>query len=97
MLRHIVMIQFNENSKSSKIAFKLKSELLNLKNKIDVLLNMEVGINISKSVKAYDLVLIADFRNENDLNFYRNHPDHLKILEDIKQKSEKINVVDYFN
>jgi len=97
MLRHLVMIQFNENSKSSKIAFKLKSELLNLKNRIDVLLNIEVGINISKSVSAFDLVLIADFKNETDLNIYRNHPDHMKVLHSIKHISEKINVVDYFS
>jgi hypothetical protein len=57
---------------------------------------MEVGLNINTKPSAFDLVLTADFDDEKGLNIYRAHPDHVKILDFMKDTVEKTAVVDYF-
>lgn len=73
----------------------LKSMLLNLKNQIDEIKNLEVGDNINTKSSAYDIVLIVDVESERDLNRYRVHHDHLKVLDYMKTLELDIAVVDY--
>ncbi|NQU31935.1 MAG: Dabb family protein [Bacteroidetes bacterium] len=95
MLRHIVMIKFKAKTDSDLASNKLKVMLIELKNTIDSLLDMEVGINISSKPSAYDIVLTADFNDDQGLNSYRVHPDHMSVLEYLKVVMEKATVVDY--
>jgi len=97
MLRHVVMIRFREESKTVEVTDKLKKMLLGLCNSIESLLNIEVGINISTKTSAYDLVLTADFSDENGLDDYRVHPEHVKVLDYLRIVMEKAAVVDYIN
>jgi hypothetical protein len=63
---------------------------------VDDLKRMEVGINVNTKPAAYDLVLTADFDDEAGLNAYRAHPDHVKILDYMKDVVDKTTVVDYY-
>lgn len=95
MLRHIVMMTFSERGKLESTAVTVKQLLLELENSIKPLLKMEVGLNFSTRDTAYDLVLIADFNNEKDLDHYRVHPEHIKVLDYLTTVVDKTTVVDY--
>ncbi|HHL57974.1 MAG TPA: Dabb family protein [Bacteroidetes bacterium] len=96
MLRHIVLFKFSDSSDKDEVAAHLKNLLDNLLDKIPELKGMEVGLNISTRPSAFDIVLTADFDDENGLNAYRVHPEHKKVLDYLEGKTEKSAVVDYF-
>jgi hypothetical protein len=96
MLRHIVMMKFKERDDVEKISTNVKTMLDDLVPVVDALKRMEVGINVNPKPAAYDLVLTADFDDEAGLNEYRAHPDHVKILDFMKEVVDKTTVVDYY-
>ena len=96
MLRHIVMMRFKNRNDVEKISASVKTMLDDLIPVVDALKRMEVGINVNTKPAAYDLVLTADFDDEAGLNDYRAHPDHVKILDFMKEVVEKTTVVDYY-
>lgn len=96
MLRHIVMMKFKDRNGIEKISATVKMMLDDLVPVVDALKHMEVGININPKPAAYDLVLSADFDDEEGLNSYRAHPDHVKILDFMKEVVDKVTVVDYY-
>lgn len=96
MLRHIVMIKFNEREDLQENSKYLKNLLMGLEDSINSLNKMEVGINFSTRPTAHDIVLIADFDNEAALDEYRVHPEHVKVLDFLKEKGVQATVVDYF-
>jgi hypothetical protein len=97
MLKHIVMMRLKsaENEIKQKQMNKLKSMLEELKNSIDVLDFIEVGLNFSTRQTAFDLVLVTHFKGETELDLYRDHPDHLKVLDYIREVVSETAVVDY--
>ena len=76
MVRHIVFMKFPDFS-LAKIA---KDRLMSMRENIDVLKDIEVGIDFSRSQRAYDLALITTFDNKEDLEKYRIHPYHQEII-----------------
>ncbi len=96
MLRHVVMMKFNDDQNVEMISTEIKQRLEVLVSSVEPLKAVEVGLNISKKPSAYDLVLIADFNDEAGLDAYRLHPDHVRILNRIKNTVEKMAAVDYF-
>jgi len=95
MLRHIVMIKFNQGIALDEAKQELKEMLLNLPQTIDTLKSMQVGLNIGTKIAAYHLVLTADFEDEAGLDAYRIHPDHVKVLKRLESIVEKTAAVDY--
>jgi len=76
-------------------ALELKSVLEDLKNKISVIKQIEVGINFNKSSAAYDVVLYSEFDSEQDLQAYQKHPDHVKVVDFVNEIRDDRAVVDY--
>jgi len=74
---------------------KLKLMLEDLKNTIDVLDLLEVGLNFSTRSSAFDLVLVTHFKGETELDLYREHPEHRKVLDFIREVVSETAVVDY--
>ena len=97
MLKHIVMIKLEQAEESvlKERSDKLIAMLHALKESIPALYKMEVGANISTRPSAYDIVLISEFKNEDDLNTYRIHPKHQDVLTYMKQIISDAKVVDY--
>lgn len=96
MIKHIVMFRIKgkgEIKKQNTLMF--KDKLDELKNKIQVVKYLETGINISKSPSSFDLILTTHHESENELEIYRKHPDHQKILGIMKNIVSEIAVVDY--
>jgi len=94
MIVHIVMIKFKEQNKATNMQ-RVKLELQNLKNLIDELKFMEVGINFDDSQRAFDMSLYSKFDTKEDLNIYAVHKEHLKVVEFIKSTALETKVVDY--
>lgn len=94
MIVHIVMFKFKEENKASNIE-KVKTELENLVNKIDVLKSMEVGVDFNQSERAMDMSLYSTFENIEDLKAYATHQAHLDVLAIIREVTLESKVVDY--
>ncbi len=96
MIKHIVMFRIKgEGEIKKKNTLFFKDNLDALKNKIPEAKYLETGMNFSESPSAFDLVLTTYFDSENDLEIYRKHPEHQKIVTLIKEIVTEVSVVDY--
>lgn len=94
MIVHIVMFEFKEQNKSENLA-KVKDMLEKLVDLIPALKSMEVGIDISRSERSFDMVLTSTFDDLDALCEYAIHPEHLKVVDIIKNVTNLSKVVDY--
>ncbi len=97
MLNHVVLFKLKDYPKAEKqeVLNKIKTALEGLRGKIKECKYLEVGTNYELQSKSYDLCLISHFENEADLDVYRVHPEHLKVLELIKESTEARAAVDF--
>lgn len=97
MIKHIVFLKSQEEDATVRrnIIDEITKKLNLLPSIISEIDSLEVGINFSDRDSAYDLALVTSFKNESDLNTYRYHKDHLKVIEYIKQNKLQTAVVDY--
>ena len=96
MIRHIVMFKLNngEGGANEQVKQEIRKRLESLPGKIGVIRSMEVGINLSRSDRAYDLALVSTFDSLKDLEAYRVHPAHREAVDFIARYREKSAVVD---
>ena len=88
------MFKFKDENKEENIE-KVTSRLNALVDLIPVLKSMEVGVDINKSERAFDLSLYSTFWDKEDLQAYAVHAEHLKVVELIKEVTLEAKVVDY--
>ncbi|MFA5502617.1 MAG: Dabb family protein [Sulfurovaceae bacterium] len=94
MIVHIVLFSFKEDNKISNIQ-KAKEMLAALNGRVPSLKYIEVGENFSTENRAMDLSIITHFDTKEDLQEYAIHPEHIKVVDFIKQVVEYSKVVDY--
>lgn len=94
MIVHIVFFKFKEEQKKENIK-KSKELLLSLLDTVPTLKLIEVGENFANEERAMDLSIITHFDSVEDLQIYAIHPEHLKVVDFIKQVVEYSKVVDY--
>jgi hypothetical protein len=94
MITHIVIFKFKEENKEENIQ-KAKELLMGLLGTVPTLQSIEVGCNFADEQRAMDLSIITKFDSINNLNQYAIHPEHLTVVEFIKQVVEYSKVVDY--
>lgn len=82
MINHVVLFKLKDYSEAEKplIITEMKLLLEGLKGKIDELKYIEVGVNYELNTKSYDLALLTHFNSVEDLDKYRVHPEHKKVL-----------------
>ena len=98
MIKHLVMWKLKDSAEGvgkEQNAKKIKADLEALKHKIPQIKHIEVGVNIIASDAAYDVALYAEFANEQDLDIYQKHPEHLKAAEFVAKVRASRAVVDY--
>lgn len=97
MIKHIVMFRFRELEGKEEKLKAMKALIEDLKPKIPEIVHIEAGLNFSTRETAYDIALVSDFRSVEDLEFYRVHPEHVKLVEFIKADGDDYEtaVVDY--
>lgn len=93
MITHIVLFKLKvptpENIKKG------VDTLRSLDGKIDVLKSLEVGCDLVHNERSFDIALTAKFDSMEDLQTYREHPEHVKVAEYIKEASVRVVSVDY--
>ncbi len=94
MIVHIVMFKFKEENKKANI-IQAKQMLENLMGAVPSLRSIDVGVNFSEEERAMDLSIITSFESKESLEAYAVHPEHLKVVDFIKQVVEYSKVVDY--
>lgn len=76
MIKHIVIWKFKENQEEKMKEF--LDGLNKLKNIIPEIKFIETGININPE-NEYNAILISEFETMEDLETYKNHPEHIKV------------------
>lgn len=98
MINHVVLFKLKDypDSEKSEIITELRKLLEGLKEKIKEVKYIEVGINHELQAKSFDISLISHFENLEELDKYRIHPEHLKVVERIKETTIERAAVDYY-
>ena len=95
MVVHIVMIKFTEHPEKEQRIREAARLIEGLPGKVPSLKRMETGVNFSPEERAMDLVLTATFADRQGLQEYAVHPEHLKVIDYLKQVTDYSRVVDY--
>ena len=94
MVKHIVLFNLKAGKKDESRAYVVK-ELESLSAKIQELDFLEIGTNFSDRKTAFDIILVSHFASKAALEIYKNHPEHVKVVQNIKPHIEKTAVCDY--
>ena len=99
MIKHIVLFklkkEYAELKNKNQHCHKIVSILETLPSEISEITFFEVGVNFSERESAYDIILISEFETKENLEMYRKHPQHIKVVEELKNYTEKTVVGDY--
>jgi hypothetical protein len=93
MITHIVLFKLKDNSIES--IENARDILMDMKGRIPGLKDIEVGVDITRSDRSYDLALITKFDSVKDRDAYQTHPVHVKVSEYILSVRESAVTVDY--
>jgi len=94
VIKHVVAWDFKEAGKQENIQ-KLKGLLEKLPALIPEIKSYEIGVNIKDSEIAKDMVLIFAFADEASLQRYSDHPEHQRVVAELRKVSQKTVVVDF--
>ncbi len=94
MVKHLVFFKLKEENKLEN-AIAIKNKLMSLKTKIPFINELEIGINEVSGDRAWDISIYSAFESMDDLNSYRVHPEHLKVVEFIAKYKTDSAAVDY--
>jgi hypothetical protein len=95
MLNHVVSMKFKSGVTEADID-DLEKSLDELPNSIVEIQMYELGRDVLHTERSYDFALVALFANEEALQRYQKHPEHLKVLEKIRRLCESVVAVDFF-
>jgi hypothetical protein len=98
LIKHIVLlkllVQAAGRSREENLHL-IRKSLEALPESIPEIAYLEVGLNISHSERAMDLVLITAFETLEDLEVYIQHPDHQEAARFIRSVTSDRRVVDF--
>jgi len=92
MIKHIVFFKLPQGFEKKDL---LIEKLNNLKNEIDFIRALEVGVDFLQGDRSFDIVLTVVFGNKEDLSSYATHEKHLPVVDFIKSNAIETKVVDY--
>jgi hypothetical protein len=94
MITHIVFFKLAEPTAENLEA--TKNKLLSMDGKIDLLRYLEVGVDVIRSERSYDIALTTRFDSMDDLQAYQIHPYHAgEVVPHMKSVCSAIVAVDY--
>ena len=93
MIKHIVMFKLSEKTPEN-MEYAIKS-LKSLEGNIETLKAIEIGSDFLESERSYDIVLTAQFDNQEDLKIYAKHENHLPVVKIMRSLCTSSVVVDY--
>jgi hypothetical protein len=96
MINHVVLLKLKDfpTGEKEEVLAELKALLEGLKDKIKEARFIEVGLNYEVDSKSHDICLLSHFETIEDLDKYRVHPEHLKVVARIGETCESRAAVD---
>lgn len=96
-LRHIVMFKMNAETEHERDAqaARLVAALEALPPNIQQIRALSVGVNTVHRPGNWDVVLTVDVDDEAALELYRNHPDHVTVMQLVAQTVAERCAVDF--
>jgi stress responsive alpha/beta barrel protein len=94
MVTHIVFFKLADPSAANIAA--TRDKLLSMSGRIDHLRHLEVGVDVIRSERSYDIALVTKFDSLDDLQAYQVHPYHAgEVVPHMKSVSTSVVAVDY--
>lgn len=94
MIKHVVCYQLIDNCLEKRI--EAKNVLMSMENKIDLIKDIKVGIDILGSSRSYDIVLEMVFDSLEDMAKYQENEYHVSVVKKYMHSVRKTSVsVDY--
>ena len=79
MLQHFVLIRFRKDTTDAHIA-EFCRRMLALRTTISEIKHLEIGRDILRDARSWDLILVMRFASTKALRSYQQHPEHLKLM-----------------
>jgi hypothetical protein len=97
MIRHIVMWRVSGDTPEENLASRqtVKHRFEGLRGRIPGMIHLEVGMDSSAADYACDVVLVADFESQHALDADANHPEHLRVRQQLGRLRTARFQVDY--
>ena len=96
MITHIVLFKLADPTAENLEA--TRNKLLSMDGKIDLLRYLEVGVDLIRSERSYDIALTTRFDSLDELQAYQIHPYHAgEVVPHMKSVCSAIVAVDYEN
>jgi len=97
MIKHIVMWKVRGDTAEQKreAALSMKSRFESLVGLIPGLRRIEVGVDVSGVDYACDVVLYTEFDDQQSLDEYASHPEHLRVRKELGDMRTARYQVDY--
>ena len=96
MITHIVLFKLTDPTPENLAA--TRNKLLSMAGKVDLLRHLDVGIDVIRSERSYDIALTTRFDSLSDLQAYQVHPYHAgEVIPHMKSVCSSIVAVDYEN
>lgn len=94
MIAHIVLFKLNSPTDENSAA--VRDMLLSMNGRVPLLRHLEVGVDIIRSERSYDVALYTKFDSLADLQAYQIHPYHAgTVIPFMKVNCSSIVAVDY--
>jgi hypothetical protein len=93
MITHIVLFRLKDRSPEN--IERTAQVLRSMEGRIDELLSLEVGVDVLRSGRSYDIALTAKFESLEALGAYQIHPVHQEIVKYMSEVGEVSVAVDY--
>jgi len=93
MIHHVVFFRLARYSPEA--VAELAERLRAMRGAIPELAGIEVGVDVDRSERAWDVALVTRFRSAEDLAAYRAHPVHQGVLAHVRESCSQTAVVDW--
>jgi hypothetical protein len=91
MVTHIVLFKFDSLA-NAQVAV---TKLLSMKGRVPSLLDIEAGVDFTRSDRSYEVGLVTRHNTRSDLDAYRVDPVHLEVATYIREHSTGAAAVDF--
>lgn len=90
-MTHIVFMKFPDQHISKQV----QEKLLGMRGQIPSLREIEVGLDVTRSERSWDLALLTRFDDQAGLDAYATHPVHIEVLGYIREHLVEVAAIDY--
>ena len=80
MLQHYVLIKYTKGTSDEHIA-EFCGRMRALRTTISAIQHLEIGRDILRDARSWDLILIMRFASREALRGYQQHPEHVRVIE----------------